>query len=159
MVYVIAAYTIALCTLALYAVLLEHRGRVFAANQDSLTAESAISLPRGFNVGAALLAPLWMWGHGLRLPGGALFVISTALFPLYDREMWIPLLLLTMVLIAVGTALGFVGHRIAVGHRGAESIAEFYSSQLPWATVGVASYGFVLPWVWFFLSADAFPIH
>jgi hypothetical protein len=152
-IYVIAAYTITLSALALYGVLLGHRRRAFAAEQDTMTGGAAGSLPRGFNVGAALLSPLWMWGHGLRLPGAGLFVLCTAMVPLYGRGMWIPFLFVGMVPLAAGAALGFVGNRIAVSHRGAESLADFSASQLPWATAGVTLYAFVLPWVWYFASA------
>jgi hypothetical protein len=152
-IYVVAAYTITLCALALYGVLLQHRERLFAANADTMTTGTAGSLPRGFNVGAALLSAVWMWGHGMRGPGGALIVLCAMLIPLYDREMWMPFLFLAMVPLAAGAALGFVGNRIAVSHRGVESLAEFSTSQLPWATAGVALYAFVLPWVGYLLYA------
>ena len=155
MIYVIAAYTITLSALALYGVVLQHRGRVFASDQDAMTTGTAGGLPRGFNVGAALLSPIWMWGHGMRLAGAALLVPYMAMVPLYDREVWMPLLFVAMVPLAAGAALGFVGNRIAVGHRGAESRGDFSRSQLPWATAAVALYAFVLPWVWYFLYADA----
>ncbi len=89
----------------------------------------------------------------MRLPGAALFVLCTAMVPLYDREMWIPLLFVAIVPVAAGAALGFVGNRIAADHRGVESLAELSTSQLPWATVGVVLYAFVLPWVWYFQDA------
>lgn len=153
MIYVIASYTITLSALALYGVLLQHRGRVFAADQAEMTTGTAAGQRRGFNVGAALLSPVWMWGHGMRLPGAALFVLCTAMVPLYDREMWIPLLFVAIIPLAAGAALGFVGNRIAADHRGVESLAEFSTSQLPWATVGVVLYAFVVPWVWYFQYA------
>jgi hypothetical protein len=89
----------------------------------------------------------------MRLPGAGLLVLCTAMVPLYGRAMWIPLLFVGMVPLAAGAALGFVGNRIAVNHRGVESLADFSASQLPWATVGVTLYAFVLPWVWYFASA------
>ena len=149
MIYVIAAYTITLSALALYGVLLQHRGRVFSKDQDVTTAGGP---PSGFNMGAALLSPVWMWGHGMRLLGVALLALFAMLVPLYDREMWIPFLFVAMVPVAAGAALGFVGNRIATGHRGVESLAEFSASQLRWATAGVSLYAFVLPWVWYFLG-------
>ena len=85
--------------------------------------------------------------------GAGLFVLCTAMVPLYGRGMWIPFLFVGMVPLAAGAALGFVGNRIAVSHRGAESLADFSASQLPWATAGVTLYAFVLPWVWYFASA------
>ena len=152
MIYVIAAYSITLSALALYGVLLQHRGRVFSADQDAATTGTAGGPPSGFNIGAALLSPIWMWGHGMRLPGVGLFALFAAMVPLFDREMWIPLLFVAMLPIAAGAALGFVGNRIATGHRGVESLAEFSASQLPWAIAGVTIYAFVLPWVWYFLA-------
>lgn len=153
MIYVVAAYTITLGALAFYGLLLQHRGRVFASDQDAMTTGTEGGRPRGFNVGAALLSPIWMWGHGLRLPGAALLVVWLAMVPLYDREMWTLFLVVAMVPVAAGAALGIVGNRIAVGHRGVESLAEFSTSQLPWATAGVALYALVLPWTWYFLYA------
>jgi hypothetical protein len=154
-IYVIAAYTITLSTLALYGVLLQHRGRVFEAGQGAMTIGTAGGPHRGFNVGAALLSPVWMWAHGMRLPGAVLFVLCTAMVPFYARAMWIPFLFVAMVSLAAGAALGFVGNRIAVAHRGVESLAEFSASQLPWATVGISLFAFVLPWVWYFVNSAA----
>ncbi len=154
MIYAVAAYTITLSALALYGVLLQHRERVFAGDQDTTTNVLAGGLPRGFNLGAALLSPLWMWKHGMRLPGLVPLVFFGAAVLLYGRQMWIPFLLAAMVPLAAGAALGFVGNRIAVGHRGAETIAEFSASQLPWATAGIGLYTFVLPWAWYFLYAS-----
>jgi len=152
-IYVIAAYTITLSALALYGVLLQHRGRAFSADQDAMTLGAEGRPPRGFNVGAALLPPVWMWAHGMRLPGAGLFVLCTAMVPLYARGMWIPFLFVAMVPLAAAVALGFVGNRIAVAHRGIESQADFSASQLPWAMVGVMLFAFALPWAWYFMNA------
>ena len=152
MIYVIAAYTITLSALALYGVLLQHRGRVFSAGPDGNPTQTSDSPPAGFNVGAALLSPVWMWGHGMRLPGVVLLGLCAVMVPLYLREMWTPLLFVAMIPLAAGTALGVVGNRVAAGHRGDESLGEFSSSQLPWATAGVTLYAFVLPWCWYFLT-------
>ncbi len=157
MIYVIAAYTITLGALALYGVLLQHRGRVFAVDAETMTTGSSDgttgAVPLGFNVGAAFLSPIWMWRHGLRRPGVVLLVLYVALVPLYDRGMWIPFLFVAMVPLAAGAALGFVGNRIAVAHRGAERLAKFSASQLPWSTAGVVFSAIVLPWVWYFRYA------
>jgi hypothetical protein len=67
--------------------------------------------------------------------------------------MWIPFLFVGMVPLAAGAALGFVGNRIAVAHRGVENQADFSASQLPWAMVGVMLFAFVLPWAWYFMNA------
>lgn len=157
MVYVIAAYTITLGFLALYGVLLQHRVRVFNADEDARTSGSVGELHRRFNVGAALLAPLWMWGHGLRWPGAGLLMLCLSMLPLYDLGLWVPLLLVAMVPFAAGAALGFVGDRIAMSHRGVERLAEFSTSQYQWATTGVVIYSFVFPWLWYILvSGEAF---
>lgn len=155
MIYVIAAYTITLGVIALYGVLLQHRERVFAADEGAMTIGTAGGPPRGFNVGAALLCPFWMWAHGMRLPGVVLLVSWAAMLPLYDRAMWIPFLFVAMVPLAAGAALGFVGNRVAVAHRGVESLADFSASQLPWATAGITLFAFVFPWIWYFLNAPA----
>jgi hypothetical protein len=154
-IYVIAAYTITLGSLALYAVLLQYRGRAYAAEPDASGTGVAARLPRGFNIGAALLSPFWMWSHGLRLPGAILFALWVAMIPLYEREMWVPFLLVAGIPLAAGAALGFVANRIAAGHRGAESVAEFSASQLRWAIAGIGLYVIVLPWTWYFLNAGA----
>jgi hypothetical protein len=153
-IYVIAAYTITLSVLAIYGMLLQHRGRVFAADQDATRTADAVGLARGFNLGAALLSPLWMWKHGMRLPGSVLLAFFAAMVLLYEREMWIPFLFVAMVPIAAGAALGFVGNRIAASHRGDESVAELSTNQLPWATAGIVLYALVLPWTWYFLYAS-----
>lgn len=62
-------------------------------------------------------------------------------------------LLVSMVLLAAGAALGMVGNRIAASHRGNESAAAFFASQLPWAIAGVFVYTILLPWVWYFRTA------
>ena len=153
MIYVVAAYTITMSALALYAVLLQHRGRAFAADQDAIGTVGAMGLPQGFNLGAALLSPFWMWKHGMRLPGSILLAFFAATVLLYERQMWIPFLFAAMVPLAAGAALGFVGNRIAAKHRGVESVAELSANQLGWATTGIGLYAFVLPWALYFLYA------
>ncbi len=149
MIYVIAAYSITIGALALYGVLLQHRIRVIA-HDPNLKSNSATDSPQsGFNVGAALLAPLWMIQHGMRLPGAILLVIWAALIPLYDLGTSLPFLFAGMVPLAAGAAVGFVGNRIAAQHRGDESPADFAASQLPWATSGVLIAFVVMPWIWY----------
>jgi hypothetical protein len=147
LIYAIAAYSITLSALALYGVVLQHRARVYSANQGS----SVGTVPGGFNLGAALLSPFWMWAHGMRLPGAILFGIGAAMIPFLGREMWIPAMLLASTALAAGAALGLVGNRIAFGHRGSEPLRDFSASQLPWAAIGVALYTIVFPWGWYFL--------
>lgn len=152
MIYAIAAYSITLGTLAFYGVFLHHHRRAFSRAHAELVTASAP--PNGFNLGAALLSPFWLWGHGLRWPGVTLLALCAAIPPLWDRQMWIPLLVVSMVPFAAGAALGFVGNRIAAGHRNPESVAEFSASQLPWAIAGIGLYTIVLPWVWYFVFAS-----
>lgn len=155
MIYAMAAYTITLGVLALYGVMLQHRSRVFLADQDTIRDGGAQGLPRGFNLGAALLSPFWMWTHGMRLPGAIMLGFFAALVPLYDGALWLPMLFVGMVPLAAGAALGLVGNRIAIAHRGPESVASFSSSQLPWALMGIVLFTIVLPWVWYFVYASA----
>lgn len=154
MVYVIAAYSITVGALGLYAVILRHRLRWLGA---SLAAggDERIDPRRGFNVGAALLAPFWMFVHGMRLPGAALLALSLAMVPLYAQAMWTVLLMVALVPVAAGTALGFVGNRIGVAHTGLDDAAAFSASQLPWAVAGIVLYAVVLPWAWYFAASPA----
>ena len=153
MVYAIAAYTITLGVLGLYWAVLAHRRAEFA-EAHARTNATALEDPRkGFNLGACLLAPVWMLRHGMTLPGALLLMPVLAILPLYEREMWLPLLFVGMVPIAAGAALGFVGNRIAVAHTGLESPAAFSTSQLPWSLAGIALYTIVLPWAWYFTAA------
>jgi hypothetical protein len=162
-IYVIAAYTITLCALALYGVSLQHRGRMFTAepgtqSQGATQEDStkpADDAPKGFNLGAALLSPLWMWSHGMRGAGAVLFTLYAAMLALAFLEMWTPFLFVAIVPLAACAVLGVVGNRIALNYRGAESLSTFSKSQLPWATGGVLLFAFVLPWAWYFVSADA----
>lgn len=161
MIYVLASYSITVGTLALYGVFMQHRVRIYALDRSVPSSPSASGRPFGFNLGAALLSPFWMWQHGMRAAGAALFVSWLALVPLYEREMWIPLLFVAMIPLAAGAALGFVGDRIAINHRltdgsadrSGETVAEFATSQLPWAIAGVGLFTIVLPWLWYFLYA------
>jgi hypothetical protein len=154
-IYAIAAYTITLGILSLYGVMLQHRSRVHAADLNAIQTPDALGPPRGFNLGAALLSPFWMWAHGMRVPGAVLFGFWAAIVPLYEMQMRLPLVFIGMVPLAAGAALGFVGNRIAVEHRGAENLAAFSNSQVPWATSGIALYTVILPWLWFFRYAGA----
>lgn len=155
MIYVIAAYSITLGVLALYLVLLQHRRRE-SAEQLARQAGLEISDPRaGFNVGALLLAPFWLMGHGMVPMGLLLLVPWLAVVPLYQRELWIPLLFVAIVPAAAAAALGFVGNRIAVKHTGLQQPGAFSASQLPWAIAGIVLYAFVLPWIWYLTAIRA----
>ena len=156
MVYVIAAYTITVGTLALYGALLQHRARMLAIDDRAGMASPAMSDPRrGFNLGAALLAPLWMLGHGLRIPGFVLALLWLAMIPLYARGLRIPLGMVASVVVAAGAALGVVGNRIVVERSSSGDLRERSARQWPWTAAGIVLYAFVLPWLWYFFLASA----
>ena len=159
MIYTIAAYSITLGVLAIYCALLQHRSRLAASTlaQAGVDAVAVRKPQEGFNVGASLLAPLWLCGHGLYAPGLVLLLVWGAIWPLYQRELWLPLLFVAAIPIAAGAALGFVGNRIVVERRGLEDPAAFSASQLPWTLAGIGLYTFVLPWVLFFATRPAGP--
>jgi len=151
LVYTVAAYSITLGVLALYGVSIQHRRHVAAARLSRQGRGAPPDPTRGFNLGAMLLAPIWMMAHGMRAAGAGLLVLCLALGPLAQQGFWIPLLFVGAVPLAAGAALGFVGNRIAVGHRGAVGLEDLSSSQLPWALAGIVLHVFVLPWVLFLL--------
>ncbi|MBJ18967.1 MAG: hypothetical protein GY910_06205 [bacterium] len=153
MIYAIAAYSITLGALALYLVLLQHRCRQSAQEVARHRGREAADPRAGFNVGASLLPPIWMLGHGMRLPGALLLAPCLAILPLYQREMWLPLLFVSVIPIAAGAALGFVGNRIAVQHTGLEGSGALSAHELPWALAGIVLHVFVLPWTWYFATA------
>ena len=156
MIYVIAAYSITIGTLAIYGVLMQHRGRMHLSEMAGATDQSATdATPSGFNLGAALLTPFWMWMHGMRVAGLILFFFYLAMAPLYDLAMWAPLFIAAIVAGAVGVALGVVGNRIASSHRASATAAEFARGQLPWALAGVGVFTILAPWLWYFLLAEA----
>ncbi|HIF94519.1 MAG TPA: hypothetical protein EYQ60_15570 [Myxococcales bacterium] len=150
MIYTIAAYSITVGTLMLYGVLVQHRDHVYSDLVAGSPRSGSSEPVRGFNMGAALLAPFWLWKHGMRMPGGVLLLVYAAIPPLYELGLWIPLLFVAMVPLAAGAALGFVGNRIASNDRHSESLADFSASQLPWAIAGVCLFTIVLPWLWYF---------
>ena len=156
MIFVIAAYSLSVGVLALYIALLQHRSRAAAATLEA-TAETAdaasteASDPRGgFNLGASLLAPFWMWTHGMRVSGAILLLVDLAIWPIYQRELWLLLLFVAIPAVAGAAALGIVGNRIAAAHLGIENSADLSASQLPWSLAGIVLYAFVLPWLYFF---------
>jgi hypothetical protein len=151
LVYTLAAYTITIGSLALYWVLQQHRQRSHAIELAAAIGEPSAAPQTGFNVGAALLAPVWMVAHGLVLPGSLLLLPCLAVVPLYVQGLMVPLLFVALVPISAGAALGIVGNRIAVAHRGLEDPAAFAASQLPWAIAGIVFHVLVMPWLLFFL--------
>ena len=152
MVYALAAYSITIGVLALYGVAIRHRERVAGAERQraALQAPAAASAGGGFNIGASLLAPLWLWAHGMKGPGVAIGLACLALWPLASRALWVPFLFVAVVPVAAGAALGFVGNRIAAEARGVDTAAALSETQLPWALAGIGLHAFVLPWLVYF---------
>lgn len=155
MVYTIAAYSITLGALAVYGVVMQHRLRVSSAALAATGGGPTLDPRKGFNVGAALLAPFWMFAHGMRLPGALLIAITLALVPFFLQAMWLPFLFVALVPLAAGAVLSFLGNRIGVAHTGLEDAGAFSSSQIPWAIAGVLLYTVILPWTWYFMSGSA----
>ncbi len=155
MIYTVAAYSITFGVLGLYWVLLDHRRRESAELYARATGEALEEPGRGFNVGAALLAPIWMLFHGMRVPGLLLLLPVVALFPLIQREMWTAALFVSAVPAAAGAALGFVANRIGVSHTKLDSPAAWSRSQRPWALGAIGLYTIVLPWAWLWLRSGA----
>ncbi len=154
MVYAVAAYSITLGVLALYGVLLTHRSRVAALALARAGVGTAADPQKGFNVGAALLAPFWLWVHGQRLAGVGLLAAWGVLIPMLMGGAWGVFAFVVPLPFAAGAALGFVGHRIARAHRGDEDPLAYWSSQLPWAVTGIVVYAFVAPWIVLGLLGD-----
>ena len=93
--------------------------------------------------------------HGMTLPGALLWLPCLAILPLYQRELWLPLLFVGSVPLAAGAALAFVGNRIGVAHTKIDDPALYSATQLPWALGGIALVTIVLPWAWYFVQASA----
>ena len=152
MIYAIAAYSITLGVLALYWVFVQHKAKQSAEDVAQRRGAAIADSASGFNVGASLLGPVWLLRHGMALPGALLLVPCIAVIPLYEREMWTPLLFVGMIPVAAGAALGLVGNRIAVQHTGVERPGALSETQLPWAVAGVILHLFLLPWAWYFIA-------
>lgn len=155
LVYTIAAYTITLGALALYGVVMQHRLRVSSGALAATGGGPVLDPRKGFNVGAALLAPFWMLAHGMRLPGVLLSAMTLALVPFALQAMWVPFLFVALVPLAAGAVLSFLGNRIGVAHTGLEDVGAFSTTQIPWAIAGVLLYTVILPWAWYFTAGNA----
>ena len=151
MIYTLAAYSITIGVLALYGVVLQHRNRIAATTLARAGGSSAPDPRKGFNLGASLLAPFWMFAHGMRLSGVIVLVAFIALWPLYGQAPWSPIVVVGAIPLAAGAALGFVGNRIALAELGAENADALSASQLPWALAGIILHVFVFPWVAYFM--------
>ena len=159
MVYVLAAYSITLGVLTIYGVMLQHGARIAHARLSSGSAGKGVDLGRGFNLGAALLAPIWAWFHGLRAVGATLLLTAVSLAWLCSSgaasgPRW-PAASLAAILAAAALYLGVFGNRIAVGDPASMDPAAFFARQLRWALAGAALHTVVLPWTCYFLIARA----
>jgi hypothetical protein len=139
LVYVVAAYTLTISVLLIYGVLLQHRARL-----------AGIRVGAGFNLGAALLAPVWAWFHGQRAVGATLLATCAALVAAQGSGLRIPALVLSAFLAGAGLWLGLVGNRIALDRTLDRAAGEAVHGQLPWAMAGAVLYTIVLPWVCYF---------
>lgn len=149
MVYVVAAYSITISVLLIYGVLLQHRARLAGARPGS-----------GFNLGAALLAPLWALFHGQRAAGATLLATSVALAAAQAKGLALAAALLGALLAGASLFLGVVGNRIvnagasAAGHGGVggDPVARA-RAELRWALAGAVLHTIVLPWACYFWLA------
>lgn len=175
MVYVVAAYSITFGVLLIYGILLQHRARVARARlaigraprvrsaagaaspgDATLGAGAAADAPRsgglegerGFNLGAALLAPFWIWAHGQPRVGVALLVAVAALAAAQASGLRLAVLLLAPLVLGASLFFGVVGNRIAATRHADGDPVALAQSQLPWALAGAVLYTVVLPWAW-----------
>lgn len=155
MVYVLAAYSITISVLAIYGVLLQHRARTARARVAGVRGESGVRLGRGFNLGAALLAPFWAWFHGLRAVGATLLLTSVVLAFACSSGLGWPVWLLAAILAAAVVGLGVFGNRIAASQPVAADPVAFDSRELRWALAGAVLHTLVLPWACYFLIGGA----
>lgn len=141
MVYVVAAYSITISVLLTYGVLLQHRARLAEARPGG-----------GFNLGAALLAPIWALWHGQRAAGAGLVATAIAFLAARASGRVLEASLLAALLGAGAILLGFVGNRIAgVGSAG-DAFARA-RGELRWALAGAVIHTIVLPWACYFWLA------
>ena len=150
MVYVVAAYSITISVLLIYGVLLQHRARLAAGARPA----------GGFNLGAALLAPIWALFHGQRAAGATLLATTVALAAAQASGLALAAALLGALLAGASLFLGVVGNRIAsaganaagLDGGGADPVARA-QAELRWALAGAVLHTVVLPWACYFWLA------
>ena len=160
MVYVLAAYSLTISVLVLYGVLLQHRARVARARVIFARSGAQVGTPdpelaRGFNLGAALLAPFWAWSHGLRAVGATFLATCGVLALAQASGLRLPVLLLTSMWIGAALFLGAVGNRIAASRAGGAGAEALAAQELRWAIAGAVLHTIVLPWAGYFWLARA----
>lgn len=136
LVYVVAAYSITIGVLLVYGVLLQHRARLAGARPAT-----------GFNLGAALLAPLWALCHGQRAAGAALLALTAGLAAAQASGQALVAALLAAGLIGAALFFGVVGNRLVA--------AASAQAELRWALAGALLHTVVLPWLCYFWLAGA----
>lgn len=157
MVYAIAAYSITLGVLLVYGVLVRSRARVARARlvaraQDGRSASAAASaeLLRGFNLGAALLAPLWALVHGPRIAAIGLIGAWAGFAAAGQAGMQSAALGLASLLIGASAFFGAAGNRMLAARGDAGDPFERERGQARWALAGALLYTVVLPWAYYF---------
>lgn len=161
LVYAVAAYSITLGVLLVYGVVIHHRTRLvraelaLRARGDRARDFAAGVLFRGFNLGAALLAPLWSLVHGPR--AAALALIAAWIACIASQLAGNRLVTLVLASFLLGSALfmGAVGNRllaarIAAPQGEAEDPFALAGRQARWALAGALLYTVVLPWACYF---------
>lgn len=146
MVYVVAAYSITIGVLLIYGVLLQHRARLAGARKGG-----------GFNLGAALLAPVWALFHGQRAAGATLLATAVALAAAQASGLALAAALLAALLAGASLFFGVVGDRIVNAGTQAEGgdgePAARAQAELRWALAGAVLHTVLLPWACYFWLA------
>lgn len=179
MVYVLAAYTLTIGVLVLYGVLLQYRARIARTRLVAAHGGSAVEDPgfaRGFNLGAALLAPFWALSHGLAAAGAALLAALigfVALVAARPPSMQTATLALASLLIGGALFCGVIGNRVVAAaaraalHEtkdlpataretsSAGVAVELATRELSWAVAGTLLHTVVLPWACYFWLGPA----
>lgn len=137
MAYVVAAYSITISVLLVYGVLLQHRARLAEPRRTG-----------GFNLGAALLAPLWALFHGQRAAGAALVVATIALAAARASGQTLVVALLAPFLLGAALFFGVVGNRISGADGGEPAVRA--RTELRWALAGALLHTLVVPWACYF---------
>lgn len=138
MVYVVAAYSITISVLLIYGILLKHRARLADPQRAG-----------GFDLGAALLAPLWALGHGQHAAGALLVVATIALVVAQAMGQELAASVLASLLVGGALFFGVVGNRLT---SGADPVARV-RAELRWALAGAVVHTIVLPWACYFWLA------
>ena len=154
MIYVVAAYSITFGALAIYGVWLQARARLARVRAAGAGRDPA-TLGRGFNLGAALLAPFWAWFHGLRPFGFALLATTVVLVFAGASGLRIAVMALAALLALASIGLGFVGNRLAADRHAATTAgadaAVLIQGERRWALAGVVLHTIIAPWAGYFL--------